>query len=79
MSQDKLMTKDQSRELSNAVYAAVYTAIFGYEQRGFNAHSRAQQICESVERQCNDWIALQRGHSKCDHGNLDPLTCKECK
>jgi hypothetical protein len=41
---------------ANDVYKAVYQQIYDKEPRGFNAHQRAQSICEEVKTKVIDCL-----------------------
>ena len=51
--------KNDRRELSNELYAAICSRLEKYETRGFNAHSRSQTISEMVIESCERWLAIQ--------------------
>lgn len=51
--------EDIGQLVSNAVYAAVCDHIQKYEKRGYNAHQRAQHICEYAKRDVRYWLIAQ--------------------
>lgn len=47
---------------ANDVYKAVYCQIYDKEPRGFNAHQRAQAICEEVKIKVIECLHQYRSH-----------------
>lgn len=52
---------DIGRTIANDVYRVVYEKIYMHESRGFNAHARAQEICEQAKFEAVKWLKLQYG------------------
>lgn len=52
---------DVGRLIANDVYRVVYEKIYMHESRGFNAHARAQEICEQAKFEAVKWLKLQYG------------------
>lgn len=51
-----------SVEAANDTYKIVYTSVYKYEPRGFNAHQRAQSISEQVKDKVKETLEQYRSH-----------------
>ena len=45
--------------MANDVYNSVLTHIQEHETRGFNAHHRAQDVCEYARKEIEHWLTIQ--------------------
>jgi len=55
---------DIAQRVSNDVYKAVTFHIQEHEKRGYNAHHRAQNICEHAKKEVTQWLTMQHAEEE---------------